>query len=90
MSKYYVQSGDLKKIITCKKPFESCLRSLHLTSDQDVLISTNFVVSERGFVLDRFPLEILSDEEIYSSEEVMGEYVKWIIELDKNKENYDG
>jgi len=28
-------------------------------------------------------LEILSDEEIYSSEEVMGEYVKWVIELDK-------
>ena len=83
MSKYYVQSGDLKKIVTCKEPFESCLKSLHLTFDQDILISTNFVVSQRGFVLDRFPLEILSDEEIYSSEEVMGEYVKWVIELDK-------
>lgn len=85
MSKYYVQSGDLKQIVVCKDPFESCLKSLYMKFDKDILISTSFVVSERGFVLDRFPLEILSDEEIYSSEEIMGEYVKWVIELDKKK-----
>ena len=56
-----------------------------MTFDKDILISTSFVVSERGFVLDRQPLEILSDEEIYSSEEILGEYVKWVIELDKKK-----
>jgi hypothetical protein len=83
MSKYYVQSGDLKQIVVCKEPFESCLKSLHMTFHKDILISTNFVVSERGFVLDRQPLEILSDEEIYSSEDVMGDYVKWVIELEK-------
>ena len=85
MSKYYVQSGDLKEIVMCNEPFESCLRCLHLTFNRDALLSANFIVSERGFVLDREPLQILSDEEIYSSEDVITEYAKWLDKLNKKK-----
>jgi len=78
MNKYYVQSGELKTVIMAKSPFDACLRSLNRYFDTDVMISASFTVSERGFVLNREPFYIDSNEDIYPSEEVMMEYVKWI------------
>ena len=42
------------------------------------MISPSFTVSQRGFVLEREPFWINSDESIYSSKEVMSEYIKWV------------
>jgi hypothetical protein len=78
MNKYYVQSGELKTVIMAKSQFDACLRSLNRYFDTDIMISASFTVSERGFVLDREPFWIDTTENIYSSEEVMSEYIKWV------------
>ena len=65
-------------LIMAQSPFEACLQCLNKYFDTDAMISASFIVSERGFVLDREPFWIDTTENIYSSEEVMSEYVKWI------------
>ena len=78
MNKYYVQSGDIKEVVLAKSMFDACMISLDRCFDKDIMISISFTVSERGFVLDREPFWINSDENIYCSEQVMSEYVKWV------------
>lgn len=78
MNKYYVQSGDIKNVIMAKSTFDACLTSLHKCFDREILLSLSFIVSERGFVLDRDPFWIDTSEYIYSSKEVMSEYIKWV------------
>ena len=65
-------------LIMAKSPFEACLQCLNKYFDTDTMISASFIVSERGFVLDREPFWIDTTENIYSSEEVMSEYIKWV------------
>ena len=76
MNKYYVQSGSLKRIILSTEPFKACVRSLHdmVSKKQEKELSPSFIVSQRGFVMDRFPTQIYSDEEIYSTIDVFTEF----------------
>lgn len=75
MNKYYVQSGNLKRVILSTEPFKACVRSLYdgLSKRYDITLSPSFIVSQRGFVMDRFPTQIYSDEEIYSTQDVYDE-----------------
>jgi len=77
MNKYYVQSGEIKTVILAKSPLDACLKALDIYFDRDIKISPSFTVSQRGFVLEREPFWINSDENIYSSKEVISEYMKW-------------
>ena len=77
-NKYYVQSGEIKTVISAKSSLDACLKSLDICFDRDIMISPSFTVSQRGFVLEREPFWINSDESIYSSKEVMSEYIKWV------------
>ena len=78
MNKYYVQSGDIKNVIMAKSTFDACLTALDKCFNRDVMIAPSFIVSERGFVLDRDPFWTDTSEYIYSSKEVMSEYMKWV------------
>lgn len=76
MTKFYIQSGSLKQVLVARDPFEACLKALDRTFDEDLKLSPCFVVSQRGFVLDREPTEISTNEEIYSSQDIMEEYMR--------------
>lgn len=76
MNKFYVQSGSLKEVLVAREPLEACLRALDRSFDEDLSLSPCFVVSQRGFVLDREPTEISTNEQIYSSQDVIEEYMR--------------
>jgi|GEM_PF-2490773 len=76
MNKFYVQSGSLKRVLMAREPFEASIRALASSFDEDLELAPCFVVSERGFVLDREPTEISTNEQIYSSQDIMEEYMR--------------
>ena len=73
MNKYYVQSGDIKSVIHAKSDREACCTLLKKHMSDDLMISQAFVVSQRGFPLDREPFVIDTTEGICSSEEIYNE-----------------
>ena len=78
MVKYYVECGDLKRVLMSTEPFKACVRAMLDEYREDLNLGLMFVVSERGFVTERQPTEIYSNEEIYSVDAVMDEYLKLV------------
>jgi hypothetical protein len=65
MAKYYVECGDIKDVFNANSPMEACVFSV--ISKMKIMDNCNlkkmFVVSEKGFVSDRFPLVIDTSSE---------------------------
>lgn len=78
MLKYYVECGDLKKVLMSTEPFKACVRVMLDEYHEEMNLGPLFAVSERGFVMEREPTTIYSNEEIYSSQDVMDEYLKLV------------
>lgn len=73
MNKYYVESGDIKEVIHAISDRQACITLLKKNMRPGLRISESFVVSQRGFVYDREPFEIDTNEVIFSSMEIIGE-----------------
>tara|TARA_R110000824_G_scaffold103417_4_gene245688 strand:- start:3513 stop:3749 length:237 start_codon:yes stop_codon:yes gene_type:complete len=73
MNKYYVQSGDLKYVISANSDREACFALLKKHMSPDLMISESFVVSQRGYPLDRQPFVMDTTEAIFSSQEICHE-----------------
>jgi hypothetical protein len=77
MAKYYVESEDLKVVLVAESPFEACTKAmfsmLHKCSEnlEKFSLGEKFVVSERGFVSDRAPFVIDTNEHIIDTEKVI-------------------
>ena len=76
MNKYYVQSGDIKSVTHAKSDRDACFTLLDKHIRPGLEIGMSFVVSQRGFPLDRYPFEIDTTETIFSSEEILAEFHK--------------
>jgi hypothetical protein len=69
MPKYYVESNDLKVVLVANKPFEACIKAMGFLLGKDpkelsnLALGEKFVVSERGFVCDRKPFIIDTENE---------------------------
>ena len=69
MPKYYVESNDLKVVLVANKPLEACVKSMSLLLNKtpkelsNLALGEKFVVSERGFVGDRKPFIIDTENE---------------------------
>jgi hypothetical protein len=74
MNKYYIQSGDIKMIILARDQKDACLKVITKYANKEIMISSSFVVSERGFVLDREPFSMDTEEIMLSSENLIREY----------------
>jgi hypothetical protein len=74
MNKYYVQSGDIKSVIHAKSDREACFTLLKKHMSEDLMISQSFVVSQRGFPLDREPFVMDTTEAIFSSVEIYEDF----------------
>ena len=78
MSKYYVESNDLKVVLVANKPLEACVKAMSLLLSKtpkelaNLALGEKFVVSEKGFVSDRNPfiIDTLS-EYIIDTDEVI-------------------
>ena len=71
MPKFYVESGDLLKVVDAKNPVEACKKAIkisvkELMSDdsKDVDLGLLFVVSQKGFPSLREPFSIDTISEI--------------------------
>ena len=87
MAKYYIESGNFKRIVTASDPFSACVSSLesHIRdcmNEPETFISIeleeNFVVSEKGFLSCREELTgvfsiSIPDEKIYHTDEILDE-----------------
>ena len=76
--KYYVESGNLKTVITGKSPMDACINSLRrevMTHQDDLSVvefEDTFFVSEKGFLSEREPFSIeIPHEKIYDTEDVL-------------------
>jgi hypothetical protein len=76
MNKYYVQSGSIKEVIHANSDRESCFALLKKHIRPGLEISQSFVVSQRGFPLDREPFVLDTTETIFSSEEIIIDFHK--------------
>tara|TARA_B100000809_G_C15062124_1_gene502749 strand:+ start:634 stop:879 length:246 start_codon:yes stop_codon:yes gene_type:complete len=69
MPKYYVESNDLKVVLVANKPLEACVKAMSLLLNKtpkelsNLALGEKFVVSERGFVCDRKPFIIDTENE---------------------------
>lgn len=76
MNKYYVQSGSIKSVIHANSDREACFALLKKHMSPDLMISESFVVSQRGFPLDREPFVLDTTESIFSSEEIYNDFTR--------------
>lgn len=76
LNKYYVQSGEIKTIILAEDARDACIRSVKNRIGKNTKISSMFIVSERGFALDRYPTVIDTTEPIFSSMDIIDECKK--------------
>ena len=55
--KFYVQSGNVKRVLTANTELDACVKAVMLDNNKNSCGKT-FVVSQKGFVLDRVPFSI--------------------------------
>lgn len=69
MTKYYVQSGNLKELVLADTPINAIIKSIKL-NEHDVTIGTSdvFTVSQKGFVLDREDFMLDTTEVVHLDE----------------------
>jgi hypothetical protein len=79
MSKYYVESGQIKTVLEAEGPMDACVKATvayfpEITKGKrDIAttrVATIYVVSEKGFPNDRFPFVIDTSEPVYSKASV--------------------
>mgnify|MGYP003660094543 CR=1 FL=1 len=85
MAKYYVESGNFKRIVTAYNPFDACVVGLgqHIMdcmTDPEMMeaveLEDHFMVSEKGFLSLREELTgvfEISTDEIYSTDDILRE-----------------
>ena len=87
MAKYYVESGNFRRVIMSDDPFSACVSSLesHIKDCMNepeqfvsIELEENFVVSEKGFLSCREELTgvfsiSIPDEKIYHTDEILDE-----------------
>ena len=76
--KFYVESGNLKTIITSSSPMDACVGALRREVDKYkdnigmIEFEDTFFVSEKGFLSDREPFSFeLPLEKIYDTEDIL-------------------
>ena len=76
--KFYVESGNIKTIITSSSPMDACVSALRREVDKYrdnigmIEFEDTFFVSEKGFLSDREPFSFeLPLEKIYDTEDVL-------------------
>ena len=60
MAKYYIESGNFKKVLDDAEPFEACMNAVSDSLDEygTVDAGETFVVNEKGFPSERVPYVI--------------------------------
>ncbi len=53
MAKYYIESGQLKRIIEASGPISAAAIALETAREQDLELARLLTINERGFVRDR-------------------------------------
>ena len=78
MPKYYVESGELKKMIVCDDERAAAVTAFSRITDRNMKVSPVIMVSERGFGSDRFLNPVYdytlyhhNDEPIFSTLDIM-------------------
>jgi hypothetical protein len=57
MAKYYIESGQLKRIIEASGPISAAAIALEEAREQDLELARVLTINERGFVRDRSLME---------------------------------
>mgnify|MGYP003634884997 FL=1 len=78
--KYYVESGNVKVVITAPDELAACVRALQVSIKErqlSVEFEDMFMVSQSGFIGERNPFTMTVPEEVViDAEEVIDEYGK--------------
>tara|TARA_Y100001960_G_C14441015_1_gene712518 strand:- start:19 stop:261 length:243 start_codon:yes stop_codon:yes gene_type:complete len=53
MAKYYIESGQLKRIIEASGPISAAAIALETARDQDLELARTLSINERGFIRER-------------------------------------
>ena len=71
MPKFYVESGKLRKVVDATDELGACLKCVRMVRLENtgkmLRVDREFVVSEKGFVCDRNPLEVDTNHDIFIS-----------------------
>ena len=79
MSKYYVESGQIRSVLEANDPMDACVKATVayfpeiVEGKKDIAtirVATIYVVSEKGFPNDRFPFVLDTSEPIYTKANV--------------------
>ena len=77
MAKFYVESGDIKTVISAKNEFSACMKCLDIEGKKfrNVKLESNFFVSEKGFLSERDSIQItIPEEKVLDTEIVINRY----------------
>ena len=77
--KYYVESGNVKVVLTAPNELSACARALQVavTNKELVEFEDMFMVSQTGFIGERNPFTMtVPNEVVINAEEVIDEYSK--------------
>jgi|TARA_Y100001938_G_scaffold95924_1_gene131335 hypothetical protein len=58
MAKYYVQNLNIRQVIDAKSPIHACKKAIRRLGSGKHKLSEHFIVSEKGFPVDREPLVV--------------------------------
>jgi hypothetical protein len=56
MAKYYVQNLEIRQVVDANSPIDACKRAIRKLGSGKHKLSEHFIVSEKGFPVDREPL----------------------------------
>jgi hypothetical protein len=78
MTKYYVESGRIRAVLTANDPMDACIKATvgcfpEIVQGEDIntnQIAAVYIVSEKGFPNDRFPFVLDTTEPIYTKSTV--------------------
>jgi len=77
MAKFYVESGDIKTVISANDEFNACIKCLDIEGKKfrNVKLESNFFVSEKGFLSERDSIQItIPEEKVLDTEIVINRY----------------
>ena len=77
MAKFYVESGDIKTVISANDEFNACIKCLDIEGKKfrNVKLESNFFVSEKGFLSERDNIQkTIPEEKVLDTEIVINRY----------------